>query len=107
MLGLLGLLVVDAKKISDFVKEHVQLNVYLQDNIGEQDLNMFLSALNESDFVKSTRYVSKEEALDSLKKELGENAVGMIEPDNARDVDVSDLLPLLWHAPGENAVDPE
>lgn len=79
MLGLLGLLVVDAKKISDFVKEHVQLNVYLQDNIGEQDLNMFLSALNESDFVRSTRYVSKEEALDSLKKELGENAVGMIE----------------------------
>ena len=28
-------------------------------------------------------------------------------PDSARDVDVSDLLPLLWHAPGENAVDPE
>lgn len=28
-------------------------------------------------------------------------------PDNQRDVDVSELLPLLWHAPGENTVDPE
>lgn len=28
-------------------------------------------------------------------------------PDNGRDVDVSELLPLLWHAPGENSMDPE
>lgn len=28
-------------------------------------------------------------------------------PDNGRDVDVSELLPLLWHAPGEDAGDPE
>ncbi|MBK8586777.1 MAG: ABC transporter permease [Bacteroidetes bacterium] len=79
MLGLLGLLVLDANKISDYVKEHIQLNVYLQDDINQEDLNLFLQALNESDFVRSTRYVSKEEALDSLKKELGEGAMGMID----------------------------
>ncbi|CAN5499062.1 penicillin-binding protein 2 [soil metagenome] len=28
-------------------------------------------------------------------------------PDLQRDVDVSELLPLLWHAPGENSADPE
>jgi cell division protein FtsI (penicillin-binding protein 3) len=28
-------------------------------------------------------------------------------PDNSRDVDVSELLPLLWHAPGEDTADPE
>ncbi len=79
MLGLLGLLVVDAKKIGDYLKEHVQLNVYLQENIGQQDLDLFMVALNQSDFVRSARYVSKEEALDSLKKELGESATGMLE----------------------------
>ncbi|MBK8586546.1 MAG: hypothetical protein IPN88_14445 [Bacteroidetes bacterium] len=77
--GIAGLLVLDANKISDYVKEHIQLNVYLQDDINQQDLNLFLQALNESDFVRSTRYVSKEEALDSLKKELGEGAMGMID----------------------------
>jgi cell division protein FtsI (penicillin-binding protein 3) len=28
-------------------------------------------------------------------------------PDNTRDVDVSELLPLLWHAPGEKPTDAE
>ncbi len=79
MLGLLGVLVTDARKISDYVKEHVEVNVYLQDNIPPSDLALFMKALNESDFVKSARYVSKEEALDSLKKELGEGATQMIE----------------------------
>lgn len=30
-----------------------------------------------------------------------------VRPDMTRDVDVSALLPLLWHAPGENPADPE
>lgn len=28
-------------------------------------------------------------------------------PDSRRDVDVTELLPLLWHAPGEDSADPE
>jgi cell division protein FtsI (penicillin-binding protein 3) len=28
-------------------------------------------------------------------------------PSNSRDVDVSELMPLLWHAPGEDSADPE
>jgi cell division protein FtsI (penicillin-binding protein 3) len=28
-------------------------------------------------------------------------------PSTTRDVDVSELLPLLWHAPGEDSADPE
>ena len=79
MLGLLGLLVVDAKKISDYVKEHVQLNIFLKDNISSSQLNSFISSISEMPFVRSARYISKEEALDSLKRVLGEGAVSMIE----------------------------
>lgn len=28
-------------------------------------------------------------------------------PDNNRDIDVSELMPLLWHAPGDDSADPE
>ena len=42
MLGLLGLIVLDAKKISDYVKEHVQLNIFLQDNIPNAELKSFI-----------------------------------------------------------------
>ncbi len=79
MLGLLGLLVVDAKKLSDYVKEHVQLNIFLQDDISNSQLNSFLKTVSDLPYVRSARYVSKEEALDSLKKDLGEGAVSMLE----------------------------
>ena len=79
MLGLLGLIVLDAKKISDYVKEHVQLNIFLQDNISNSELKSFIKTVSDMPYVRSARYVSKEEALDSLKKDLGEGAVSMIE----------------------------
>lgn len=79
MLGLLGVLVTDARKISDYLKEKIEINVFLQDDIPAADLELFIKTLYETDFVKSARYISKEEALDSLKKELGESATSMIE----------------------------
>jgi cell division transport system permease protein len=78
MLGLLGLIVLDAKKISDYVKEHVQLNIFLQDKTSPAQLDAFLTLLNTMPYVKSARYISKAEALDSLKKDLGEGAVSML-----------------------------
>ncbi|HNP47525.1 MAG TPA: permease-like cell division protein FtsX [Bacteroidia bacterium] len=79
MLGILGLLIIDARKISDYVREHVELNVFLQDGIPDTEVNAYREQLQSLSFVRSTRYVSKEEALDSLKKELGEGAVSMLE----------------------------
>ena len=79
MLGLLGLMVLDAKKISDYVKEHVQLNIFLNDNVSESQVKVFMNNLEKLPYVRSTNYVSKQEALERLKLDLGEDAVSMIE----------------------------
>jgi cell division transport system permease protein len=79
MLGLLGMLVLDAKKISDYVKEHVQLNVFLNDDVSEQEISAFQNLLQKNPSIKSVRFISKQEALDSLKKDLGEDATGMLD----------------------------
>ncbi len=79
MLGLLGLMVLDAKKISDYVKEHVQLNIFLNDNVNDAQLTVFMQRLEKLPYVRSTVYISKEEALARLKADLGEDAVSMIE----------------------------
>src|SRR5689334_10989151 len=79
MLGLLGMLVLDARKISDYVKEHVQLNVFLNDDVTPQEISAFQNLLQHEPAVKSVRFISKEEALDSLKKDLGEEATGMLD----------------------------
>lgn len=79
MLGLLGLLVLDAKKISDYVKEHVELNVFLNDGISNSDIKKFHREIEKRPYTKSVVYISKQEALDSLIIELGEDALGMLE----------------------------
>lgn len=79
MLGLLGMLVLDAKKISDYVKEHVQLNVFLNDDVTEAEISAFQNVLSQQPAIRSVRFISKQEALDSLKKDLGQDAAGMLE----------------------------
>jgi cell division transport system permease protein len=79
MMGLLGLMVLDARKISDYVKEHVQLNIFLQDNLSKTQLDRFIAKINALPYVRSVNYISKDEALERLKNDLGEDAVSMIE----------------------------
>jgi cell division transport system permease protein len=79
MVGLLGMLVLNARKLSDYVKEHIQLTVFLNENVSDAEASALQNLLEQSHFVKSARFISKQEALDSLKKELGEEAVSLIE----------------------------
>lgn len=79
MLGLLGLLVLDAKKISDYVKEHVQLTVYLNENVGQMEVDKFTREIMIQPYAKDVRFISKEAAMDSLKRDLGESAISMLD----------------------------
>lgn len=79
MIGLLGLLLLDSKKISDYVKEHVQLTAFLKDDVNDADIQSLEKSLLTLPSVKSTYYISKQQALDSLKHELGDDAASMIE----------------------------
>lgn len=79
LLGLLGLLILDAKKISDYVKEHVEVNVFLNDGIASADIKRFQKKIEKQAYAKSVIYISKQQALDSMITELGEDALGMLE----------------------------
>jgi cell division transport system permease protein len=79
LIGLLGLLILEARRLSDYVREHVQVSLFLQDNLKDEQVKGFLQALEAMPEVRSASYVSKEAALDSLKRELGEEATGMLE----------------------------
>lgn len=78
MLGLLGLVLSYAKALSDHVKENVGLTIYLKDDAKEVDILQLQKFLDASDFVKSTKYVSKEDAAEDLEKTLGEDFIGFM-----------------------------
>lgn len=75
MLGLLGLLVLNAKRLSDYVKENIGFSVILKENIKEVDVILLQKSLDATEYVKSTKYIAKEKAAEELKQELGEDFI--------------------------------
>ncbi len=71
-LGLLGLIILNAKKLSDYAKENIGFSVYLNKNVKEADINHIKKALDAEDFVKSTEFIDENRAAEMLREELGE-----------------------------------
>jgi cell division transport system permease protein len=78
MLGLLAILLYNAKKASDFVKENIGLTVIIQEDIKESEILAYKQLLDKSDFVRESRYITREEAAKALMKDLGEDFVGFL-----------------------------
>lgn len=73
LLGLLGLLVLNSKKVADHFKEQIALTVYLKDDAKDVEMKQLEKTLALADYTKSTQFVSKEEAAEEHSKEIGEN----------------------------------
>ena len=75
LLGLLGLLVLNAKRLSDYVKENIGFSVILKENVKEVDVILLQKSLDASEYVKSTKYITKEQAAEELRNDLGEDFI--------------------------------
>ncbi len=78
MLGLMGLLILNAKKLSNHVKENVGFSVILKNDVKEVDMIRLQKNLDASDFVKSTEFITKEKAAQDLQKDLGEDFINFL-----------------------------
>lgn len=75
MIGLLGLILVEANNLSRYVKENIVLNVFVDDAAHETDVLQLQKQIEGNTMVKQTQYVSKELAARNLQKDLGEDFV--------------------------------
>jgi cell division transport system permease protein len=73
MLGLVGLLLLNTKKLSDYVKENIGFSVFLQDDIKEVEIFGLQKLLDSKHYVKETAYITKEQAVRDFQKEWGED----------------------------------
>ena len=73
MLGLLGLIILHAKKLSDYVKENIGFSIIMKDNVKEAGIIKLQKILDATEYVKSTKYITKEEAAKEFAAELGED----------------------------------
>lgn len=75
LLGLTFLLVLNAKRISDHIKENFGFTVFLKENAKQADINVLQKNFDATSYVKSTEYISKEKAAEELKETLGEDFI--------------------------------
>jgi len=75
LLGSIGLLLLNTKRISDYVRENIIFKVILKDNIREVDIFQIQKALDAKRYVKETVYIPKEKAAIELQQELGEDFI--------------------------------
>jgi cell division transport system permease protein len=78
LLGLAGLLILNARKLSDYVKENLGISVYLNEDVREVDIFSLQKTLDAKKYVKETRYISREQAAKDFQQELGEDFVAFL-----------------------------
>ena len=79
LLGLFGLIIINAQSYADYIKEQLKIEAFFNDEydpkLQDQELarqKEFIDSLKiKHSFVKNTQYISKEKASEIAKKELG------------------------------------
>ncbi|MDD4516720.1 permease-like cell division protein FtsX [Massilibacteroides sp.] len=73
LLGLVFLIGLLGNKLSEYVKENLSFSIVLKDNQKEADIKRIQRTLDAQPFIKSTHYISKDQAARELEEEIGEN----------------------------------
>ncbi len=78
LIGIMGLLLLNGQKLSRHVKENIGFTVILENSIKEVDMIRLQKNLDASGYVKSTEYITKEQAAKELQEELGEDFLSFL-----------------------------
>jgi len=75
MIGLLGMIIIHGKKLSDYVRENISISLMLKDNLADEQVQNYMKRLQNTSYVKQAEFISREQAAKQLSNELGEDFV--------------------------------
>lgn len=78
MIGVIGMVIIHAKKLSDMFRENVGFTVILNEDMKEADIRKMWSELGTKPFVKESEYITKEQAVRNTEEMIGEDFVDYI-----------------------------
>lgn len=73
LLGILGLLVLNTKKMADHFKEQITISIFLKDEAKQSEIDQLQQSLLQAEHTKAAIYVSKEDAAKQHSEEIGED----------------------------------
>ena len=79
LVGVASMLLVNAKSVSDYFKENMQVSVLMKQSVSEEKAMKFQEKLEKEKFIKSTLFVSKEQGRREFAEQLGEDFLDVFE----------------------------
>lgn len=79
LVGVAAMLLVNAKGVSDYFKENMQVSVLLKQNVQEDDALDYKASLESMPFIKGTTFVSKEQGKREMEELLGSDFLDVFE----------------------------
>ena len=72
------MLLFNTQHVSDMFRSNIKMTVTLNDSRSSAEVEKFRKILDQSEFVRETKYISKDDAAKELAKELGEDFIEVI-----------------------------
>lgn len=79
LVGVASILLVNARSVSDYFKENMQVSVLMKDSVPEEKAISFSESLLEERYIKTATFISKEQGEMELAELLGEDFVDIFE----------------------------
>ncbi|MBR0322761.1 MAG: ABC transporter permease [Bacteroidales bacterium] len=79
LVGIASLLMVNAKGVSDYFKENMQVSVMMKQTVSDEEALKFKEALDGERYIKNTVFISKEQGQRELAQQLGEDFLDVFE----------------------------
>ena len=79
LVGVASMLLVNAKGVSDYFKENMQISVLMKQNVSDADALEYRTLLDGERYIKSTTFISREQGQRELADQLGEDFLDVFE----------------------------
>ena len=79
LVGVASMLLVNARSVSDYFKENMQVSVLMKDSVPEEKAVAFSESLLEERYIKTATFISKEQGQAELAELLGDDFVDIFE----------------------------
>lgn len=79
LVGVASLLLVNARGVSDYFKENMQVSVLMKQGVSDEDALAYRAELEKTRFVRSTVFISREQGERELADQLGEDFLDIFE----------------------------
>lgn len=79
LLSLIGFLVLNQQKITNHIREKIGFTIFLKENVNDANIQLISKTLDADNRIKSTDFVSMDEAKERLAKTLGKDYVDLVQ----------------------------